>query len=110
VENVVSYALGAGDIYSTVGDLFKWEQALYASKLVSKASKKCFFDGAGADFCYYGNGFRIQSCKRTTEIKTNGILTRYGSTMDCFMSNFHHYVEDDLTVIILGNIRPFPNS
>lgn len=28
--------------------------------------------------------------------------------MDGFMSNLHRYTDDRLTVIILGNIRPFP--
>jgi len=27
---------------------------------------------------------------------------------DGFMSNFHHYPDDGVTVIVLGNIRPFP--
>lgn len=108
IENDVSYALGTGDIYSTVEDLFKWEQALYDGKLLSEKSKKLLFDGGNEEFGYYGYGFRIQPYQRNPGIKTNGILTRHGGTMDGFMSNFHHYLDDDLTVIVLGNIRPFP--
>lgn len=106
-ENEVSYALGAGDIYSTVEDLHKWSKALYSNKLISEKSRKMIFDGGTKDWGYYGYGFRIQPYQRSLDIKTTGTLTRHGGTMDGFMSNFHHYLEDDLTIIILGNIRDF---
>ena len=106
-ENEVSYALGAGDIYSTVEDLYKWGEALYGNKLISEKSRKTIFDGGTKDWGYYGYGFRIQPYQRSLESKTTGTLTRHGGTMDGFMSNFHQYLEDDLTVIILGNIRNF---
>lgn len=107
-ENVVAYALGAGDIYSTVEDILKWEQAIFGGKFLSKQSKKLLFDGADKDFGYYGYGFRVQPYQRDLEYKNTGVLIRHGGTMDGFMSNFHHYLDDDLTVIVLGNIRPFP--
>ncbi len=108
VENVVSYALGSGDIYSTVEDLFKWKNALYGGKLLSEKSKQLLFDGSSKELGYYGYGFRIQEYQRGLENKNRGIVTRHGGTMDGFMSNFHQYLDDDITVIILGNIRPFP--
>lgn len=106
-ENEVSYALGAGDIYSTADDLYKWGKALYGNKLISEKSRQMIFDGGTKDWGYYGYGFRIQPYQRSLDIKTTGTLTRHGGTMDGFMSNFHQYLEDDLTVIILGNIRNF---
>lgn len=106
-ENEVSYALGAGDIYSTVEDLYKWGEALYGNKLISEKSRQIIFNGGTKDWGYYGYGFRIQPYQRGLDVKTNGTLTRHGGTMDGFMSNFHQYLEDDLTVIVLGNIRNF---
>lgn len=107
IENVVSYALGAGDIYSTTEDLLKWGNALYGNNLISEKSRKIIFDGGTKDWGYYGYGFRIQPYQRGFNVKSNGVLTRHGGTMDGFMSNFHHYLDDELTVIILGNIRSF---
>lgn len=107
-ENVVSYALGAGDIYSTAEDLFKWDQALYTDKLISEKSKKLIFAGETEKFGYYGYGFRIQEYQRGIKNKNKGTLVRHGGTMNGFMSNLHRYLDDELTVIILGNIRPFP--
>lgn len=106
-ENEVSYALGAGDIYSTVEDLYKWGKALYSNKLISEKSRKIIFDGGSKDWGYYGYGFRIQPYQRGLDNKINGVLTRHGGTMDGFMSNFHHYLDDDLIIIVLGNMRNF---
>ena len=39
---------------------------------------------------------------------TSGTLIRHGGSMDGFISNLHRYVDDDITVIVLTNIRPFP--
>ncbi len=106
-EHIVSYALGSGDIYSTVEDLFKWDQALYNNKLLSAKSKKILFSGESEEFGNYGYGFRIQEYQRSLESKNRGVLIRHGGTFDGFMSNLHRYIDDELTVIILGNIRPF---
>jgi len=38
INNDISYAYGSGSIYSTVGDLFKFDQALLSGKLISKQS------------------------------------------------------------------------
>lgn len=104
---VVSYSLGSGDIYSTAEDLFKWDQALYTDKLISEKSKKLIFASESEKFGYYGYGFRIQEYQRGIKSKNKGTLVRHGGTMNGFMSNLHRYLDDELTVIILGNIRSF---
>jgi CubicO group peptidase (beta-lactamase class C family) len=37
-QSVTSYTLGDGGIYSSIDDLFKWDQALYTTKLVTAAT------------------------------------------------------------------------
>src|SRR5262249_39558083 len=39
----MSIPVGGGSLYSTVGDLFLWDRALYAEKLVSKKSLEAIF-------------------------------------------------------------------
>lgn len=107
-ENNVSYALGSGDIFSTVGDLFTWDQALFGTGLLSKQSKKLIFTAESSAFGSYGYGFRIHEYRRPPGAAGRGVLVRHGGSMDGFMSNLHHYVDDRLTVIVLANIRPFP--
>ena len=66
------------------------------------------FDGGGKDWGYYGYGFRIQPYQSLEEGKGSGDLIRHGGTMNGFISNFHYYRNDDLTVIILSNYRDIP--
>lgn len=107
-ENIVSYALGSGDIYSTVEDLLKWEQALYTTSFLSQQSLDLIFNGESKAFGYYGYGFRIREYQRSSKHNILGKLTRHGGSMDGFSSNLHRYTDDQLTVIILANVRKFP--
>jgi len=106
-DNNVSYALGSGDIFSTVDDLFIWDQALSDSKLLSEKSKTLLFSGESNDLGNYGYGFRIQDYQRELQTKDHGVLVRHGGSMDGFLSNYHRYTADKLPVIVLANIRPF---
>lgn len=108
VHNSVSYAYGAGDIYSTASDLFNWKNALSRLTLLNGSSLSLMFDGAGKDLGYYGYGFRIQPYQTSQEGKEAGKLIRHGGTMNGFISNFHFYQNDDLTVIVLSNYRDVP--
>ncbi len=108
VQNVVSYAFGSGDIYSTAIDLHHWGRALHNGVLVNSNSKAKMFDGGTKDWGYYGYGFRIQEYQRSPFLKTPGTLIRHGGTMNGFISNYQYYKEDDLTIIILSNYRNIP--
>jgi CubicO group peptidase (beta-lactamase class C family) len=108
VQNVVSYAFGSGDIYSTTLDLFKWGQAVQSGSLISEASRAKMWDGGPKDWGYYGYGFRVQPYQRNPLETQPGVLIRHGGTMNGFISNYHYYKEDDLTVIILSNYRNIP--
>ncbi|MCC2616218.1 beta-lactamase family protein [Aestuariibacter halophilus] len=107
-ENIMSYALGSGDIYSTLDDLYRWEQALADEAFLSKASQQALFTPASAERGNYGYGFRIQPYQRGSEHPTPGTLTRHGGSMNGFLANLHRYTDDNLTVIVLANKRPFP--
>jgi len=107
-ENIASYALGSGDIYSTTNDLLIWEQSLYGTKLLSKKSTDLLFSGEDKEFGHYGYGFRVQEYQRTIANNNKGTLTRHGGSMNGFLSNLHRYTDDKLTVIVLANIRSFP--
>jgi len=108
VQNIVSYAMGSGDIYSTVTDLYKWSMALHENKLISEKTKSIAFDGGSKNWGYYGYGFRIQPYQRAIEIKEPGKLIRHGGTMNGFISNYHYYETDKITIIILSNYRNIP--
>ena len=102
----MAYAMGSGDIYSTVGDLFKWDQALYNNNYVTQGSKNIIFDAADHAHGDYGYGFRIINYKRADG--STGTLARHGGSMHGYLANLHRYMDDRITVIVLGNMRPFP--
>ncbi|HEX4911110.1 MAG TPA: serine hydrolase domain-containing protein [Permianibacter sp.] len=110
-ENNVSWALGAGDIYATVHDVFRWDQALHQHTLLKPASTALLFAPESEARGNYGYGFRIQPYQRapgpSAAPAAIGTLVRHGGSMDGFLSNYHRYLDDELTVIVLGNIRPF---
>lgn len=105
VENNMSYTLGSGEIYATAEDLWRWSRALDDPAYVSPASRAALFDGGSEADGFYGYGFRIQPYGRAGG--GTGTLVRHGGSMDGFLSNVHRYLDDDLTVIVLGNQRPF---
>jgi len=106
-ENIVSYALGSGDIYATARDLWHWGQGLQQKTYLSAAAKKLLFTPESPEWGSYGYGFRILPYKRAEGIQATGDLIRHGGSMDGFLSNFHYYQQDNLYVIVLANIRPF---
>jgi CubicO group peptidase (beta-lactamase class C family) len=108
IQNVTSYALGTGDIYSTAADIFKWGQALHKGLLLSEESRRQLFDGGNKAWGYYGYGFRIQPYQRAAGFQNAGTLIRHGGTMNGYISNYHFYKEDELTVILLCNNRDIP--
>ncbi|WP_133475426.1 serine hydrolase domain-containing protein [Sediminibacterium goheungense] len=108
VHNAVSYAFGAGDIYSTTGDLFRWRQALSNLSILNGESLSTMLTGAGKEWGYYGYGFRIQPYQTAVNDRAEGKLIRHGGTMNGYTSNFHFYQDDQLTVIVLSNYRDVP--
>lgn len=104
----LSYASGSGNIYSTIEDIYKWDQALYDDDFLSKKSKEKAFNGGTKEFGYYAYGFRIRKYQRLNPNMKRGVLVRHGGTMPGYLANVHRYLDDRITVIILGNISIFP--
>ena len=99
-QSVTSAVLGDGGIYSSVTDMYKWDQALYTEKLVSKKmlheaftawSKTSDMDDSG-----YGYGWYIGK-----EGGENHVW-HYGSTCG-FNNRFNRFPSKKFSVIILTN-------
>jgi CubicO group peptidase (beta-lactamase class C family) len=98
-QNVTSSVLGDGGIYSSVSDLGKWDQALYAAKLVSrKLLRKVFAPSvrAGRPSLGYGFGWYVGRYRGMREIWHNGESIG-------FTTRIVRYPDRGLTVIILAN-------
>jgi CubicO group peptidase (beta-lactamase class C family) len=98
---------GDGGLYSTVEDLFKWDQALYTDQLVSKESLSQIFTSsvtvaAGPGFIvspgiwYYGYGWMITQ-------QSGHRLIKHGGRIPGFTAYLARYPDDQVTIIILSN-------
>lgn len=104
-NNSTAYAAGA--IYSTVEDLFLWDQALYNETLLSKnyvdamLSKQVPDPGYGG---YYGYGWEVKNKaigNTTKTIKTIG----HSGTIDGFCALFTRIPASQSSIILLNNTR-----
>ena len=96
----MSLPYAAGSLYSTVEDLYKWDQALYADKILSAASKNLMFTPG---LSQYGYGFFIaeQPIGKSGE-KTK--LVQHSGGINGFNSLLTRLPDKQQTVIILDNV------
>lgn len=95
---LLSQAYGAGSVYSTVGDLYRWDRALNTEKLVKKETLDKIFNKHTkiSEEISYGYGWMIKDTENGKEIYHGGNTVGYSS-------NIARYIDEDLSVIILTN-------
>jgi len=89
----MAYTSGAGGLYATTGDLYKWDRALYGERLISESSKKRMFTPYKAK---YGYGWFI------TEMDGHRLIEHRGG-LNGFLTQIYRFVDDDVVVITLFN-------
>ena len=98
-QSLTSAVLGDGGIYSSIDDLFKWDQALYTDKLVNfETIEKAFTpavlqDGTKLD---YGFGWRVDEYR--------GLKRMHHTGQTCgFTTVIQRYPDQRFSIIILTN-------
>lgn len=97
----------AGNLYSTAEDLFRWNEALFARKVISAKSLRTAFtvgvlagdDPRHPEDAGYGFGWTIDRLNGTREISHGGELAGFGS----YLLRLPEY---KLTVVVLLNCVP----
>ncbi len=97
----MSIPLGAGGLYSSIEDLYRWDRALYGTEILSENSKNLMFSGSilidTSDMSkYYGYGWFISEVESKVKYSHSGGI-------EGFVSYIARYPDDDMTVIILAN-------
>ena len=99
-QSLTSAVLGDGGIYSSVVDLFKWDQALYTKKLISEKMLKLAFTPASSSTDMpesgYGFGWYVSKYRGTN------YLWHYGSTSG-FSTRIERFPDKKFSVIVLTN-------
>ena len=101
----MSWPSGAGGMYSTIEDLYKWEQGLYTDAILSESSREMMFtpkvtireaeDGKGY---YHGYGGII--CTHYDRK-----LLYHGGGIDGFSTRIARYPDEQVSIIVLTNIN-----
>ena len=104
----ISRAHGAGGLYSTVDDLYQWDQALYGEQLIKKETLAEIFkprvpiqgpSGMGPSDMSYAYGWMVG--------QENGHpLIAHGGSIGGYLSYLIRYPEDNITIILLSNNQP----
>ncbi|MCW5979400.1 MAG: serine hydrolase [Bryobacteraceae bacterium] len=86
---------GAGGLYSTVEDLYRWDQALYTDKLVSKPMVEAIFTPDKEDYAF---GWVVKK-------QFNRRRTAHGGGIEGFNTIIARYPDDRVCVIALSNLN-----
>jgi CubicO group peptidase (beta-lactamase class C family) len=95
----MSLPYAAGGLYSTVEDLYRWDQALYTEQLLSKEVvdmmftpyQKTRFPGLS-----YGYGWFVGRMN-------NRPVVSHGGGIDGFVTAIRRYIDDEVAILILSN-------
>ena len=106
----MSIPYAAGSMYSTVEDLYRWDQALYTDKLLSASSKTTMFtpflgsydEGAG-----YAYGWSIGKTK-VGERKDSLLLIEHGGGINGFNTIISRLPKDKQLIVLLNNTGGAP--
>jgi CubicO group peptidase (beta-lactamase class C family) len=94
-----SMSLGAGDIYTTAGDLYRWDRALFYNELLSDSSKQIMFTPYANG---YGYGWQVGSFPAGSGGDSISVIFHDGGVPG-YESIIIRIPEDDRLVIILSN-------
>lgn len=86
---------GAGALYSTVEDLYLWDQALYSERLLSAKSLTAMFSPVLGNYAY-GWGVGPQFNRRQIA---------HGGGINGFATYISRYPDDRVTIIVLSNLE-----
>lgn len=94
-----SISLGAGGIYSTVEDLYKWDRALYTNKLIPDSLKQKMFTPYKNN---YGYGFLISKWENPNT-KDSLTFIEHGGANTGFNTLIFRSVKDKKLIVLLCN-------
>jgi len=96
----MSVPFSAGGLYSTTGDLLRWEEGLFGGKLLSAASLAKMTTPFKDDYAF---GLAVHTVSGHKVID-------HGGGIEGFSTFLAYYPEDKLTVVALANLNGAPDA
>ena len=100
----MSIPYAAGSLYSTIEDLYKWDQALYTDKLLSAAGKATMFTPFKDGYAY---GWGVGKTK-VGERKDSLLVISHGGGINGFNTLITRAPQDKRLVVLLNNTGGAP--
>jgi hypothetical protein len=100
--NVKAMTFSAGCIYSTVGDLFLWDQSFYSDKLLSSENRKLMCTKYLPN---YGYGVAVNSFQNYLGTNKDITLISHDGGIGGFSSYMARIPEDTTFIVLLDNTR-----
>jgi hypothetical protein len=105
-DDDTSWAGGAGSLYSTVEDLYRWNEGVFGHKVLNSESLAAAFKPVVTEENKgdkhdegYGFGWMIARFRGAREIF-------HGGAIDGFLTGLERLPDQDFTVVVLTNSRP----
>jgi CubicO group peptidase (beta-lactamase class C family) len=95
----MSIPYAAGSMYSTVEDLYLWDQALYTDKLLSAQSKALMYKPFLADYAY---GWVVRNASFKQNDKPVQVIT-HGGGINGFTTTIVRYPNEKNLIVMLDN-------
>ena len=100
----MSLPYAAGSLYSTVEDLYRWDQALYSDMLISAQAKQTMFTPFLANYAY---GWGIGKTN-IGQLKDSLLLIEHGGGINGFNTLISRVPKDRQLVVLLNNTGGAP--
>ena len=100
----MSIPYAAGSLYSTVEDLYRWDQALYSDKLLSASGKATMYTPY---LDHYAYGWGIGKTK-VGQLKDSLLVIQHGGGINGFNTSISRFPTDKILVVLLNNTGGAP--
>jgi len=105
MKSTLSTAIGAGNLYSTVEDLYLWDRTIAENKYIfSEGFTRLLFTPYKND---YGYGWFI-SDEHYSDTNIYKTRIHHAGGVNGFSGEYSRIIEDDLTIIVLSNFDTTP--
>jgi CubicO group peptidase (beta-lactamase class C family) len=96
---LMTNAYGAGDMYSTVEDLYLWDQALYTENLLSDKYKEIMFTPFLSNYAYGWGVYYVSLGENDDSVK----VVSHSGGLNGFNTRIFRLIEDKHLIVLLNN-------
>lgn len=94
----MSHAFSAYGLYSTIEDLYRWDQGLYSTKILSKASIEQMFTPN-----QFGTGYGWELTDVVYDSSPTKLAYHFGN-INGFNSAIYRFLDEEITIIAISNL------